>query len=249
MFGSVPKAIWGKLISVDEKNRIPLCTRSLILESTDRKILVDAGCGDRWSEKARDIFQFESFQQGAVPGVTDVLLTHLHFDHAGGILTIDGAPRYPEAKHWLSRTNLENAKDPNVREKASYLPEIVSVFETCMNELLEDEDEPFPGITVHQVNGHTRGLQWVKVFDGGNVIAFPSDLFPTAHHLPVPYVMGYDICAETSIREREEFIKIASTNDWIVVFEHDRDNSCGRLERNEEGKISQQKVNIPEAHF
>ena len=236
MFGSVPKPLWSRQISADDQNRIPLCARSLIIECENRKILVDVGCGDFWDEKSKEIFCFEPDVYEVVPGVTDVILTHLHFDHAGGVLGKLGQPNYPDARFYVSRANLENAKSPNLREKASYLPQVVSLIENANLVLLEDGDEPFDGISVHQVHGHTVGLQWVQVSDEGKVVAFPSDLFPTAHHLPLPYVMGYDICAATSLVERQSFLERAIEERWLVVFQHDWENDIGTVSLNEKGK-------------
>ena len=157
-------------------------------------------------------------------GVTDVLLTHLHFDHAGGISRFGEKgiePCYPGAVHFVGRDNYENAKAPNVREKASYLPENVDAVAMVSHRFTEDGDEVWPGITVHQANGHTRGLQWVNVSDGGITIVFPADLIPTSKHLPLPFVMGYDICAERALAEKEAFTANAVAEGWIVVFEHD----------------------------
>lgn len=224
MFGSVPKALWDREAPADEQNRILLATRSLIVEDGSRKLIVDLGCGDKWNEKSRSIFCIEDGPYQPVAGVSDVLLTHLHFDHAGGISRFGEKgiePCYPGAVHFVGRDNYENAKAPNVREKASYLPENVDAVAMVSHRFTEDGDEVWPGITVHQANGHTRGLQWVKVSDGGITIVFPADLIPTSKHLPLPFVMGYDICAERALAEKEAFTANAVAEGWIVVFEHD----------------------------
>lgn len=223
MFGSVPKPLWSRLIAPDELNRIPMVARSLIIEAGDRRILVDTGCGDKWDAKSRKIFAFDSYAP-ELGEITDVVLSHLHFDHAGGVSRYDGdrlVPSFPEARHHVSRANLENARNPNVRERASYLKENLDPLREVDLRLTEDGGEIVPGITVHQVHGHTRGLQWLKLETDEGVIAFPSDLFPTSHHLPIPYVMGYDICAATAMEEKQSFIEQAVKQDWLVVFQHD----------------------------
>jgi glyoxylase-like metal-dependent hydrolase (beta-lactamase superfamily II) len=239
MFGSVPKPLWARVAPPDEQNRILLATRSLVIEWENRKMIVDVGCGDKWTDKTRAIFAIEDKPYEPVASVTDVLLTHLHFDHAGGV-SRQGRDRlelsYPSAKHYVSQANYANAQAPNVRERASYLPENVDILATADLVLTEDGQELYPGLSVHRADGHTRGLQWVKLTDGGATIAFPADLAPTSHHLPVPYVMGYDICAETSMREKQDFLSQAIEGGWIVVFEHDPAVPAGRIALDERGR-------------
>lgn len=241
MFGSVPRTIWSKAAPPDADNRILLATRSLVIEDGDRTMLVDVGCGDKWNEKARSIFGISDGPYVPVHGVMDVLLTHLHFDHAGGVSRISSnsmavEPCYPDARHFVSAVNLENAKHPNMRERASYLPENVDVFDQVDLQLVRADQEVWPGITVHQSDGHTRGLLWVRVSDGDQTVAFPADLIPTASHLPIPYVMGYDICAEQAMKEKESFLNQAIEESWIVVFEHDPTIATARLTRDERGR-------------
>lgn len=290
MFGSIPKALWAKGAPPDEENRILLATRSLIIEQDDRKMIVDVGCGDKWSEKNRAIFCIGETQaeeergrmkeeggkgergreeggkrkeergegiRGAntpmpqhpntpLAGITDVLLTHLHFDHAGGVSSWHGfetrglqgfatpeessiEPCYPKARHYVMAENYENAKTPHLRERASYLPENVNALEQVELVLTSDGQEIWPGLTVHRSDGHTRGLQWVRLSDGGVTVAFPADLFPTSKHLPVTYAMGYDMCAELSMAEKASFLNQAVDGGWIVVFEHDPVVAAGKL--------------------
>jgi glyoxylase-like metal-dependent hydrolase (beta-lactamase superfamily II) len=279
MFGAVPRAIWAKGAAPDEENRILLATRSLIVEDGDRKMIIDLGCGDKWDEKSRSIFCIPDWPYVPVPGVTDVLLTHMHFDHAGGISreaansergarnvgsrgvrphppsgTSPGAgedsiePCYPGARHFLPSANYENAKQPNAREKASYLPENVDALEMVELVLTEDGQEVCPGVRVHQSDGHTRGLQWVEVSDGDETIAFPADLFPTSKHLPLPYGMGYDMCAEKALLEKADFLRRAVEGRWIVVFEHDPEVGAARLEFDSRGRaVISELVMIEEA--
>lgn len=232
MFGSVPKALWNRWIAADDKNRILMAARSLLIEVDDRRILVDTGFGDGWDEKQQLIFDF-SLVKLELGDVTDVVLTHLHFDHAGGAVLPDGSLAWPGAKHWVSSENYENARSPNVRERASYLPRIVDPLASANLVLTEDNDSIAPGVSVHRSDGHTRGLQWVLA--GG--VAFPSDLMPTSHHLQPAYAMGYDICAETVLREREVFARQAAENSWEVVFQHDPQVQSARLTLDEQGRV------------
>lgn len=235
MFGTVPKTLWERWLAPDDKNRIPMVARSLVIAGPSGKMLVDVGCGDEWDDKAREIFQFETINH-VVENITDVLLTHLHFDHAGGLVLADGTPAYPEARHYVSRRNLDNAISPNRRERASYLRDRFGVLEQVDRQLTENGDEVWPGVSVHQAHGHTHGLQWVKVTDDGATVAFPSDLCPTSHHLPVPYVMGYDMCAETAMEEKEAFVQRAVEGDWTVVFQHDPVVAVAKVSVDERGR-------------
>lgn len=237
MFGSIPKNLWAKAAPPDEQNRILLATRSLVIEDGPAKIVIDLGCGDKWNDKLRAMYEVGEFRP--IEGVTDVLLTHLHFDHAGGVsvLGADGLqPRYPEARHYVSAANLANAKDPNPRERASYLAENVDVLARVETRLTEDGEQVWPGIWVHQAHGHTRGLQWVRIETGTETFAFPADLMPTSAHLGVPYVMGYDMCAQTAMAEKADFLERAIEGRWIVVFEHDPELGAARLGWDERGR-------------
>ncbi|MFI5385357.1 MAG: MBL fold metallo-hydrolase [Fimbriimonadales bacterium] len=182
-----------------------------------------------------------------VPGVTDVLLTHLHFDHAGGVSRWQGSatpeeaaqiePCYPNARHFVMAANLENARKPHLRERASYLPENVDVLDQVELVLTSDGQEIWPGLTVHRSDGHTHGLQWVALTDGGVTVAFPADLIPTSKHIPLAFVMGYDMCAERAMEEKASFLKLAVEGSWIVVFEHDPILVAARLKLDEWGRV------------
>ena len=243
MFGVVPRTIWSRLIPPDELNRIPMATRSVVIQDGDRKMLVDLGCGDKWSAKTREIFAMPDTPYVPVESVTDVLVTHCHFDHVGGISryktgTQEIEPCYPSATHFISHENFQNARHPNVREKASYLTENLDSFKLVKTIYTISEQEIWPGITVHQCDGHTRGLQWVKITDGGVTVAYPTDVCPTASHLPLPYVLGYDMCAETSLADRQDFFAKASAGNWIVVFEHDPEVAAARIALDDRGRAT-----------
>lgn len=239
MFGAVPKALWNREAPADEENRILLATRSLVVEDGGRKLIVDLGCGDKWNEKSRAIFCIPEGPYVPVPGVTDVLLTHLHFDHVGGVSRFEGGeavPNYPDAKHYVSKSNYENARHPNVRERASYLAENLDPLLKVDLTLTSDGQEIWPGLTVHEANGHTHGLHWVKLSDGGETIVFPSDINPTSKHLPIPYVMGYDMCAEVAMADKRRLLEQAAAEGWVVVFEHDPELGAGRVALDDRGR-------------
>ena len=239
MFGSVPKNLWAKRIPADNENCIPMAARALLVRGEGRVVLVDVGLGEKWAEKPRKIFEIKnepSEKLGFAPeSVTDIILTHLHFDHAGGISRWKDAQKkeaeltYPKAKMWLQRSNFENARNPNPREQASYLPENVFVLEQGDLTLVEGSREILPDLWVHRFDGHTVGQQWIELRDGARRIMYPADLVPTSHHLPVPFVMGYDMCASTALHEKEEFLKRALDEDALIVFEHDPAVAAARI--------------------
>ena len=244
MFGSVPKNLWSRLIPVDDENCIPLAARCLLIDDGDRRFLVDVGLGDKYSDKMRQIFAIRNFtfdELGFNPdSVTDVILTHLHFDHAGGISRYkDGSTElelvYPKARVWLQEANYTNARSPHMRERASYLKENVEILKDANLNLLSGACEIHPGIRVHVVNGHTKGQQWIEVSDGDVSLVYPTDLIPTSRHLPIPYHMGYDMCAETVLREREDFLSFVLQHDSIIVFEHDPDLPAARVSVSDKG--------------
>jgi len=231
MFGSVPKNLWSKRIAADAENCIPLAARCLHITYNDRQILVDVGLGDKWEQKQRDIFAIKNSPPDTLPfrveEITDIVLTHLHFDHAGGISHWASADKreavlsYPSARIFLQRANLENAKSPSLRERASYLPENVNVLDSAQLHLVDGTAEILPGLWVHRVDGHTVGQQWVELRDGGCSIVYPTDLIPTSHHLSLPFTMGYDICAATVMKEKEAFLQHAISRNALIVYEHD----------------------------
>lgn len=245
MFGSVPKSLWEREISPDSSNRVPLCSRSLVIEGLGRKIIVDLGCGKIWSEKEREIFQvvnqYNALLEDVVPGVTDVVLTHLHFDHAGGLGRLDGekiVPNFPGAKYWLGRENFERASSPGVREKVSYRKVELEVLKQVNLDLVEDGSEILPGISMHFVYGHTRGLSYVRISDEGrSELFFVSDLCPTSKHLKIPYVMGYDLLAEVSMEEKQKVLGEIYEKSSLVVFQHDIDVSACYLGKDERGNF------------
>jgi glyoxylase-like metal-dependent hydrolase (beta-lactamase superfamily II) len=245
MFGTVPKPIWSNLAPPDEENRILLAARSLVIRREERVFMVDAGMGDRWTEKLRRIYDIQpgaDNETGLDPdSVTDIILTHLHFDHARGIFRARPGTegevdlRYPQARVYVQAANYDNARKPNARERASYVAEDVQLLERTRLVLTSGSQELYPGIWVHRSDGHTHGHQWIEVKDGGRSLAFPADMVPTSRHLPLPYLMGYDVSAETLLAEKDELLSRAVAERWILVFGHDPDVPAGRITRDEKG--------------
>jgi len=253
MFGSVPKNLWAKLIPVDEENCIPLASRSMLIEVPGKKILVDVGLGDKWDEKSTKIFGIKNTPRSLLgfqdSEITDVILTHLHFDHGGGISCWGATPgtverQYPHARIHLQRSNYERAKNPGLRERASYLKENVSVIDESKDTLLTQDGTILTGagwsINGFHIDGHTLGQQWIEVqldapLYGASTFMFATDLIPTSRHLPLPYHMGYDLCAEKVMDEKKVFLERAIAKNAVVVFQHDPDTPAGRVSINEKG--------------
>lgn len=247
MFGSVPKTLWNRNIAADDANCIPLVCRSLLLEDETRKILVDLGTGDKWSDKLRAIYEIKTtpFEGlGFKPEqITDLVITHLHFDHAGGITHYNRSGElqlsYPNARIHLQSANWERANNPTPKDRASYLPENIAPLSNGDLRLYEGDVEVLPDILVHRVDGHTPGQQWIEVGDVSKEASprlfFPTDLIPTAHHIPLPFHMGYDVCADTLLREKLYFLERAATLSATVCFQHDRDTPFARIICNEKG--------------
>jgi len=241
MFGSVPKPLWSRTNPPDERNRIRLAMRCALLVGHGRRVLVDVGLGDKPDAKFRDIFRVEDSATledslaalGLGPAdITDVVLTHLHFDHAGGatVRTASGlAPRLPGARWFVQRRNWDNAHAPNPRERASYLSENFDPLrEAGVLEFWDGAVSPWPGVQLFTAQGHTRGQQLVRVEGGGNVAYFVADLIPTAAHVRIPFVMGYDVAAiETMDEKRALLARAAAERAWIVL-EHDPDTALAR---------------------
>lgn len=234
MFGVVPKTIWSKVAPADDLNRISMVMRLMVLQGHDRTIVVDVGCGQGYGEKLKKIYAFESnipMGEGlesvalSIDDVTDVLLTHLHFDHGGGVASPDGDGwrlTFPKATHHVQRLQWEHALNPNPRDRASFFPERIEILEReSVLEIHDGEWSLAPDIDVLPFHGHTPGQQLPKVTGEGKTLFYCGDLIPTSAHLPTPYVMSYDLQPEISMVEKTLILKIAVEENWILFFEHD----------------------------
>lgn len=246
MFGSVPRNLWSRRIQPDEENCIPLVARSLCLTQGDRRVLIDCGMGELWAEPQRRIFAVRNVSEldwGFAPdSVTDLILTHLHFDHAGGLArrtpSGDLEPMFPNARIHLQRAQWDQARNPTLKDRASYLPETVRFLTTAPGLTLHEGDvEVLPGLHLHRVDGHTRGQQWVEIRGGGRGLFFPTDVVPTAHHVPLAYHLGYDLCAETLLREKEALLDRALREEAWVCFQHDAHTALARIGKSERGQF------------
>ena len=249
MFGIVPKPLWSRRIEPDARNRIPLAMRCLLLASSDRVVLVDTGIGDKHDAKFADIFAVDhahsdlhgSLREAgySADDVTDVILTHLHFDHAGGATRRQGerlAPTFANARYHVQRRQWDWARDPNPRERGSFLEENMTPLEASGQLVLHDGDgEILPGIEARLVHGHTEAQQLVLVRGASTTLAFAADLLPTSHHLAAAWGMAYDVRPLVTIEEKAAFLDEAQRGGWTLFLEHDPDVALVDLHDGERG--------------
>lgn len=235
MFGVVPKTLWERRMAADANNRIDLAMRCLLLEGNGRLILVDNGIGHKYDSRIRDMWAINHSEHTlaaslrangfGVEDITDIILTHLHFDHGGGSTVRLGdrlQPTFPNAVYHVQREHLEWARNPNEREKASFLASnIEPVTATGQWSEIDGPGTLFPGIDLLVVHGHTRAQQLVKVSGPEGILVYVGDLLPTTHHLRGPWLTAYDVEPLVSLKEKAAFLKDALHEDWRLFFEHD----------------------------
>ncbi len=232
MFGVVPKTLWSKVAPADDKNRIDMVMRSMVIRGADKTILVDAGSGTGYGEKYEKIYAFEKntpMNEGlqslnlTPEDITDVIITHLHFDHGGGVAYPAGdgwSLTFPNATHHIQRVQWEHALDPNPRDRASYFRPRIEIIEPAL-EIHDGEWTLAPGIDLLTFHGHTPGQHLPKVTGDGETVFYGGDLVPMVAHLPTPYIMAYDLQPELSMVEKSLILKIAVAESWILFLEHD----------------------------
>lgn len=250
MFGVVPKTLWKKRIGVDERNRIDMRLRCLLIQGDGKNILVDCGMGDKWDEKMRDIYRLDyskySLEKSlAVHGltadqITDVILTHLHFDHAGGSTQRDSSgklvPTFPKATYTVQKQNLDWANNPTEKDRASYIKEDWEpLLKAGVLKIIDGEKEILPGIRIRLFFGHTQGIQLPLIDDGKQKLFFCGDVIPTSLHLGIPWVMAYDNFPLTTMKEKKEILVQADKEKWILVFEHCPHLRAAHVELTERG--------------
>lgn len=249
MFGVVPKVIWEKTNPADAQNRIELAMRVLLLVSSDRVIIVDTGIGNKFSPKFTEMYHIDhshdslerSLQQHSLTptDVTDVVLTHLHFDHAGGATRRAGdalVPTFPQARYHVQRKNWDWAQAPTEKDRASYLPEnFVPLYEHGQLHFVEGQQEILPGIHPWLSEGHTVGQQLIQVSGPEGTLMYCADIIPTASHIPVPFVMGYDLFPVTTMAEKKEILQQAANHQWLIFFEHDPHTAACTVKMTEKG--------------
>lgn len=254
MFGVVPKTLWSKQIPADDKNRIQMGMRSLLIKSktTNNVYLVDNGSGDKFNEKMKAIYGLDynhsdlisSLKKCGVEAeeITDMVFTHLHFDHCGGSTAFDKNGKlnevFPNATYHINKQHWETATKPNAREKASFFSENIEPIKYSGRlNLVDDHHEFEPGFATLPMYGHTAGQQLPVFTNKGTTIVYAADLIPTFAHLPLPWVMGYDMKPIQTLKEKEIFLNKAVDGNWYLFLEHDAEHEVITIQK-ENGKFS-----------
>jgi len=233
MFGVIPRTLWEKKTAPDARNRITLAMNCLLIHAGGKHILVETGAGDKWDPKLRDIYAIE--QSRLVDGLREydlrpedidiVVNTHLHFDHCGGntFLAKDKLlPMFPNARYVVQRGEFDHAKSPNERDRASYFDHNYVPLESAgMLSLVEGDHAVAPGVDLIVVPGHTAHMQCVKLTGGGKTAFFFADLIPTTAHLPLPWIMGYDLYPMTTLENKKRWVPQVIREGWLALFGHD----------------------------
>jgi glyoxylase-like metal-dependent hydrolase (beta-lactamase superfamily II) len=254
MFGVVPKSIWQKTNPADENNMCTWAMRCMLVETGNKLILIDNGIGNKQSDKFFSFYYLHgdnSLEKSLSKlgfhhnDITDVFLTHLHFDHCGGSIKLNEnktgyEPAFKNAVFWSNNDHWEWATKPNPREKASFLKEnILPIKESGQLKFISTEkqyaENIFENISVLFVNGHTDKMMLPHIKYKGKTIVYMADLLPSAGHIPLPYVMGYDTRPLITIEEKEQFLNKAAQEEYILFFEHDSKNECATVQLTEKG--------------
>ena len=243
MFGVVPRVVWELRDPPDAQNRILLGLNCLLIRSGESLVLVDTGVGNKEGDKFADRFALERdsdlfdalAELGIARGdVTHVINTHLHFDHCGGNTVLDesgeAVPAFANARYYVQRGEWADATKPNERTRASYLGRnFLPISEAGRLELVDGEEEILPGIRVIPTPGHTPHHQSLLVEAGGRKVFYPADLIPTSSHLPLPFIMSYDLEPIETMESKRRLLERQREEDWLVYFEHERENPFGRV--------------------
>jgi len=262
MFGVVPRVLWEKKLHPDEMNRVPLATNCLLVKGKDFVLVVDAGLGVRWDEKSREMYQISHpttlaqslARRGVQPADVDALvLSHLHFDHSGAATEIrDGraAPAFPRATVYVQAAELAHARHPNEKDRGSYRADDWEPLAAAGRlESVSGEKELRPGVAVVPVRGHSEGMQAVRVESEGQTAFFFSDALPTSAHVPVPWIMSYDLYPVDLIENKKRLTDQAAREEWLVIFVHDRDVPWGKIVDQVNGKRRVHPVALEAARF
>ncbi len=255
MFGVVPKPVWERTNPADARNRIRLASRPLLVKAPTESVLIDAGIGDKWDAKSRDLYRIEKTETiesslaraGFKPeDITKVVLTHLHFDHAGAATKLDSSgkpvPRFPNARHYVQQKEWELALNPNRRSRASYMPaDFLPPQQAGLLELVDGNVRLELGLGLGLVfelvltGGHTPGHQIAVIRSQGRTAVYWSDLIPTSSHIATPYIMGYDLFPLETMEQKERLVPQAISGQWLSFLAHDPVHTCGVIQE-ENGK-------------
>ncbi|MGH9942381.1 MAG: MBL fold metallo-hydrolase [Pyrinomonadaceae bacterium] len=251
MFGVVPRSLWQQVAPPDEQNRVRLNMNCLFIEAGDERVLVETGIGDKWPahkagmyglSRQRSLIESIRAITGYGPeAITVIVNTHLHFDHAGGNTTLDetrrAVPTFPNARYLVSRDEHEHAESPHERDRASYLPENWRPLqETGQLELMPAEYEVVPGLRMETHAGHSRTMQCARLVRDEQTLFCFADLVPTRAHLPLAWIMGYDLYPVETLEAKRQLLPQAAREDWLCLFYHDPDAPLCRLV-DEDGRV------------
>lgn len=244
MFGIIPKNLWVKAYSEpDDENRIPLASRPLLITYNERRILVDTGNGNKFNEKLQRIYKVDLEKSNIFNAlgnynltpdlITDVILTHLHFDHCGGsTIEVDGKiiPTFPNARYYVQEEQWNWALHPTEKDAGSFMKnDFFPLKEHNVLELLNGQTKLFDFIEIIPLFGHTPAMQTIKLNLNGQILFYAADLFPTSAHLNLPYILAYDNFPLTTLKEKKEILQQAIEEDWIIIFEHDAFTIAGKI--------------------
>jgi len=255
MFGVVPKPLWEKVAPPDGRNRIRMAMRAWLVRGGGRTVLIDAGCGDKLDRKAADIYGLERDRnlehaladaEEAAETIDLVVASHLHFDHAGGFTkrAEDGraVPRFPNARYVIRRGEWDDALHPHERNRASYFAEnYVPLAEAGVVDFVDEDGPLTPHLAVRRTGGHTMHHQIVMIEGGNRTAVFVADLLPTAAHLPLPYIMGYDLYPMDTLAVKRAFLREAVEREYLILFEHDPHIAAGYI-RERNGRLTIEQV-------
>jgi glyoxylase-like metal-dependent hydrolase (beta-lactamase superfamily II) len=256
MFGVVPKPLWEKKSPPDSRNRIRLAANSLLVRAANKNILIETGNGTKWTPKLRDIYAIDEGDPltqnlataGVSPSQVDLVInTHLHFDHAGGntkLLDDHPVPSFANAQYIVQADEFAHAANPTERDRASYFEDdFLPMQQSGQWKLVSGDTEILPGISVVRIPGHNASIHAVKFTGGGKTLFFVADLFPTRHHLPLAWIMAYDLYPLQTLETKRKWMRTIVEDGWIVVFGHDPDVPAATLYERE-NKVAFEPVDL-----
>lgn len=259
MFGVVPKSMWNKLNPADENNMCNWAMRCWLIEDGNRLILVDNGMGEKQDAKFFGFYYLngdDTLQRSIgklgfnFDDITDVVLTHLHFDHCGGSIKFNEdrtklVPTFKNATYHVNEKHWNWAINPNAREKASFLKEnILPIQESGQMKFMTEQTKLIDGLSFIEVNGHTEAMMLPKLEYNGNTLLYMADLIPSAAHIPLPYIMSYDVRPLDTLKEKTTILSEAAKNNWLLFFEHDNSVECVSLEQTEKGIKKKEELKV-----